>query len=102
MPVDTTPILSWHQKLWRVIFIVFCFELGVFLLVFPWLDYWDNNSIAGLSPRLEDLWQSTYFRGALSGLGVVNLLISFGEVFRFRRPPAERAPAVDRIKEPSL
>ena len=102
MPVDTTPILSWHQKLWRVIFIVFCFELGIFLLVFPWLDYWDNNSIAGLSPRLEDLWQSTYFRGALSGLGVVNLLISFGEVFRFRRPPVKRAPAIDRIKEPSL
>jgi hypothetical protein len=95
-------MLSWHQKLWRVIFIVFCFELGVFLLVFPWLDYWDNNSIAGLSPWLQELWLSPYFRGALSGLGLANLLISFGEVFRFRRPPEERMASVDRIKESSL
>ncbi|HME07683.1 MAG TPA: hypothetical protein VKG25_11550 [Bryobacteraceae bacterium] len=102
MPVDSIPALSWHQKLWRVIFIVFCFELGVFLLVFPWLDSWENNSIAGLAPWLQEMWWSTYFRGALSGLGVVNLLISFGEVFRFRRPPVERIRAADRIEESSL
>jgi hypothetical protein len=95
-------MLSWHQKLWRVIFIVFSFELGIFLIVFPWLEYWANNSIAGLAPWLQELWGNAFFRGALSGLGLANLFISFGEVFRFRRPPEEQMPTVDRIKESSL
>lgn len=102
MPVGAVPVLSWHQKLWRVIFIVFCFELGVFLLVFPWLDSWENNSIAGLSPWLQEVWWNTYFRGGLSGLGILNLMISFGEIFRFRRSSMEHMNAVDRIEESSL
>jgi hypothetical protein len=35
------------------------------------------------------VWDSPYFRGALSGLGVVNIYISLAEVFRFRRTPAD-------------
>ena len=81
---------SWAHKLWRLIFIVFCFELGVFLMVFPWLDYWDNNFIATLAPWIEGFWGNLYFRGAVSGLGVVNIYISLAEVFRLRRPPADK------------
>jgi hypothetical protein len=81
---------SWSYRLWKIIFILFCFELGVFLLVFPWLDYWDSNSIASLAPWLENVWNNPYFRGALSGLGVVNIYISLVEVFRLRRSPAGR------------
>ena len=81
---------GWTYKLWRLIFIVFCFELGVFLVLFPWLDYWDNNSIATLTPWLAYFWDNPYFRGALSGLGVVNIYISLAEVFRLRRPPADK------------
>lgn len=102
MPVALAPALSWHQKLWRVIFIVFSFELGIFLLVFPWLDSWDNNWIAGLSPWFQEIWWNSYFRGGLSGLGILNLMICFGEIFRFRRPPLEGMPAVDRIEGSSL
>ena len=81
---------GWAHKLWRLIFIVFCFELGVFLMVFPWLDYWDNNFIATLAPWIEGFWSNLYFRGAVSGLGVVNIYISLAEVFRLRRPPADK------------
>ena len=99
MPIEPEPQLEtvvqpaahgWAYKLWKLIFIVFCFELGVFLMVFPWLDYWGNNSIATLAPWIEGFWGNLYFRGAVSGLGVVNIYISLAEVFRLRRPRADK------------
>ena len=67
-----------------------CFEVGLFLAVFPWMDYWSRNSIASLSPAIRDVWDSAYFRGALSGLGLVNIYISLAEVFRLRKPRADK------------
>jgi len=104
-PVDRQPLVeelaeppktSWFHKLASLLFIIVCFEVGVFLLVFPWMDYWSNNSIASLAPWVREFWESTYFRGALSGLGLVNIYISLGEVFRLRRP------RTDRLKVPVL
>jgi hypothetical protein len=84
------PRISWFHKLASLLFIIVCFEVGVFLLVFPWMDYWGNNYIAALAPWVRAIWESPYFRGALSGLGLLNIYISLGEVFRLRRPPADR------------
>lgn len=78
---------AWYQKLWVLLFIIVCFEVGAFLLIFPWMEYWDNNSIAGLAPWVREVWSSPFFRGALSGLGIINIYISLAEVFRMRRPP---------------
>jgi hypothetical protein len=80
----------WYHKLGVLLFVIVCFEVGVFLLVFPWLDYWGTNWIASLAPWMHGIWDSTYFRGALSGLGLVNIYISLAEVFRLRRPAADR------------
>lgn len=88
-PVER-PRSSWYHKLAVLLFIIVCFEVGVFLLVFPWMDYWGNNSIADLAPWARSIWESTYFRGALSGLGLLNIYISLAEVFRLRRPAADR------------
>ena len=42
------PLASdWRRKLGVVLFMMVCFEVGLFLLVFPWLQYWRNNSLAG-------------------------------------------------------
>jgi hypothetical protein len=84
------PKISWFHRLASLLFIIVCFEVGVFLLVFPWMDYWNNNSIAGFAPWVRAIWESSYFRGALSGLGLVNIFISLGEVLRLRRPRADR------------
>ena len=90
------PKISWFHRLASLLFIIVCFEVGVFLLVFPWMDYWNNNSIASFAPWVRAIWESSYFRGALSGLGLVNIYISLGEVLRLRRPRA------DRLKVPVL
>lgn len=83
---------SWLEKTAAVVFVVLCFELGVFLLVFPWLDWWKVNWFSGLSPEWGQIWDSAYFRGAVSGLGLVDIVISFGEVIRLRRFAAPSPP----------
>ena len=76
----------WYSKLLSLCFIVFCFEIGVFLVVFPWLDNtWETNQVASLAPWLADIWGNPFFRGALSGLGLVNVYISVAEVLRMIR-----------------
>ena len=81
---------TWYHKLGIFLFIIVCFEVGAFLTVFPWTPQWDSNSVANLFPFLRDLWTNSYFRGALSGLGLLNIYISLGEVARLRRPRADR------------
>ena len=65
--------------------LVVCFEVGVFLIVFPWMDAWGRNSIPMLAPDMIELWESNYFRGALSGVGLINIWISFQEMLRLLR-----------------
>lgn len=84
------PKISWYHRLAALLFIIVCFEVGVFLVVFPWMDYWGNNRIADLAPWLRQIWESNYFRGALSGVGLLNIYISMAEVVRLRRPAADK------------
>ena len=84
-PGDEGPPYRWHDKLLALLGVIFCFELGVFLVVFPWATEWDINYFPRLPLWLRELWISPYFRGAVSGLGLVNIYISFVEVFRLRR-----------------
>jgi len=81
---------AWPRKLAMLLFIIVCFEAGLFLVLFPWMRYWRTNSIAGLAPWVQQVWNSSFFRGALSGLGLVNVYISIAELVRLRRPPADR------------
>jgi hypothetical protein len=62
------------------------FAVGLFLMVFPWTDDWNINYIQQISPRLQDLWDQDSFRGAFTGLGLVNIYIACLQIARlFRR-----------------
>lgn len=74
--------VKWHRRVLAFCFVVFAFELGLFLLVFPWMENWDLNWIPVHSPRLSSLWMSPYFRGALSGLGLLNIYVALAELIR--------------------
>lgn len=84
---DETPEspYRWYHKVGAVLFAIFCFELGVFLLVFPWLDFWETNFFATWNHALNQIWMNPYFRGAVSGIGLVNIFVSFIEIVRLRR-----------------
>jgi len=79
--------MTWFQRLSSVLFIIFCFELGLFLLIYPWTDGWSENYFAWAFPgavqtKWHMFWNNAYVRGGISGLGVVNLWIAILEVFR--------------------
>jgi hypothetical protein len=71
--------MRWHRRVLGFCLVIFAFELGLFLLVFPWLSNWDQNWVPVHSPRFASLWMSRYFRGALSGLGLLNIYVALAE-----------------------
>lgn len=81
--------VHWFHKVSAVLFVIFCLELGLFLLIYPWTTEWDENLFATIFTikfaRWNEYWQNAYFRGAVSGLGLIDLYISIGEIFRLRR-----------------
>jgi hypothetical protein len=78
---------TWQSRLLGICLAIFTFEIGLFLVVFPWMDdAWSINYIQKLVPALRAVWEDPYFRGALTGLGLVNIYISCLEMIRlFRR-----------------
>lgn len=72
--------LRWHRYVLGFCLAIFAAELGLFLLVFPWLSSWDVSWVPLHSRALSDIWMSRYFRGALSGLGLLNLYVAFAEL----------------------
>ena len=73
------------SKILVIVFIFFCFELGLFLLIFPWSQYWDNNLFLNYAPFLREWVLSNYFRGAVSGLGIVDIGIGMFESMHFKQ-----------------
>ena len=84
--VEEAPVVArhrWYQKVAAVLFITFCLDIGLFLLIFPWTDSWED--FAAFARAWRPYLDNMYMRGFISGVGIVNLYISLGEVFRLRR-----------------
>ena len=73
----------WKRILF-VVFILFCIELGLFLMLLPWSELWERNVLLTLFPGARPLMLSHYFRGAISGLGMVNLWVGLSDAWSFR------------------
>ena len=73
------------NKLLFLIYVVYCFEVGLFLIVFPWMDFWKQNFLLFHYPVLRMVFLNNFFRGAVSGLGFVNLILGAWEIAHFRQ-----------------
>ena len=73
------------NRLLAAAFILFCFEIGVFLVFVPWSALWENNFLLGYVPLLRGVILNNFFRGAVSGLGVIDVLIGLTELTYFVR-----------------
>ena len=73
------------NRLLAVAFILFCFEIGLFLVFVPWFALWEHNVLLTYSPHLRGLFLNNFVRGAVSGLGVVDLALGLSELGRFWR-----------------
>src|SRR6266536_498712 len=85
-------------KLSVVFYIVLCLEIGIFLTVLPWwpqgmlgLSDWGNNYFLLYAARktgyygLQAVVASGWVRGAVTGVGLLNLGIAFWELFNFNQ-----------------
>ena len=82
------------ERLTVILFIILCILLGFYLILSPWdalFGPWGENyllvfltNIAG-APMLQKAVASTWFRGAVTGLGVLNLLIAVWEAVHFNQ-----------------
>jgi hypothetical protein len=78
-------------RLTVIFYIMICFEIGALLVALPWTSYWsDNFFLFYLSATLhtdlpQKIIQSGYARGAVTGLGLLNIAMGFVEIFNFRK-----------------
>ena len=81
-----------------IFYIILCFEIGIFLTVLPWwpqgmwgLSDWGNNYFLLYAARktgyqsLQTVVASGWVRGAVTGVGLLNLGIAFWEIFHYKQ-----------------
>ncbi len=85
-------------KLSVIFYIVLCFEIGLILTLLPWVPHgtlgisdWGNNYFLLYAARktgmysLQSVVASGWVRGAVSGVGILNIGIAFWEIFHFKQ-----------------
>jgi hypothetical protein len=78
-------------KLTVLFFIVICFEVGILLVYLPWHPSWNENHLLVYAvDRLHWSWvvgtvTSGYFRGAVTGLGLLNIMLGGWEIVNFKK-----------------
>jgi len=86
-------------KLSVIFYIILCFEIGLILTLLPWvpqgtlgiLSDWGNNYFLLYAARktgmygLQHVVASGWVRGAVSGVGILNIGIAFWEIFHFNQ-----------------
>jgi hypothetical protein len=89
----------------RVLFMIYCIEAGVFLVLAPWSTAWDRALLALPLPGSYAFWLHTVVRGMVCGFGLVHLVWGAFELDLFltrnRRPAAEDAPSTRPSGEPA-
>jgi hypothetical protein len=70
-------------RLLRVVLLLIWLELGLVLILVPWSDIWEINYFLYQYPALGFFLKNSYLRGAISGLGLLNVFLALG-AFRHR------------------
>ena len=55
---------------------VLAFEMGALLLYLPWSGYWEQNYFLSHFPSLMRILLHPSFRGAVSGLGILDIFLA--------------------------
>jgi hypothetical protein len=85
-------------KLSVIFYIILCLEIGLVLTLLPWipqgtlgLSDWGNNYFLLYAARktglhtLQAVVASGWIRGAVTGIGLLNIGIAFWEIFHFKQ-----------------
>ena len=89
MPPAKTPRRPhrWLQRLWLVVFVLFCLEVGIILTVLPWTRLWTENSLLVSYPAVREFLMHGFVRGIVSGLGLIDIWMGVAEAVTYRETP---------------
>ncbi len=79
------------NRLLRILLLLVWLELGLMLILVPWSEFWQANYFMIQFPALDVFLRSAYLRGAVSGLGVLNVFLAL-ESFRHRAVAVAKRP----------
>jgi hypothetical protein len=82
------------HRLRNVLWLLILFEFGVVLLFLPWLQVWESNYFLGQYPMLRPYLLHPSLRGAITGLGALDILLAIDwlrVLLRMKATPAEHA-----------
>jgi hypothetical protein len=65
----------------RLLLVAYFLEVGLLLVFAPWSAFWDRNYFAHVVPGLAAVMGNHFVRGAVSGLGVINVVAGVAELF---------------------
>ncbi len=98
----------------RLLFVSYCLEAGMFLLMVPWSPAWDRTVVQLPVPLLAATLHTALARAALAGFGMVHLIWGVHdldalwprgrakEVASDAAPPAESPAAPERAADSGL
>ncbi len=61
------------------------FDLGLLVLLLPWSHVWENNPLLTSYPQLIPFALNGFVRGAVSGIGLLDMVMAAETLIR--RPP---------------
>lgn len=66
------------NRIYRALLVVLAFEMGALLLYLPWSEYWEKNFFLSHYPLLRSVVLHPSFRGVISGIGILDILLAIG------------------------
>ncbi len=79
-PVSSTSGREGSRLFRRLVLVALFLEVGLLLVVLPWSGFWDRNYFGAALPALRPIITNNFVRGAVTGLGLVNLLAGVTEL----------------------
>jgi hypothetical protein len=83
-PPKPTHSYIWMHRIWLVVFVLFCLEIGIVLMVGPWTRAWTDNSLSSSFPAFHEFLMNGFVRGAVSGVGLVDFWIGISRAISYR------------------
>jgi hypothetical protein len=71
------------NRILRLVLLLLWLELGLTLILVPWSEFWEMHYFLYRYPELAFFVKNSFLRGAISGLGLMNVLFVL-EAFRRR------------------
>ena|SRR5579872_2090203 len=92
MPAAAQPAASrarvWAHRIGLVIYVAISIWVGMVLLLVPWSRLWTDNGLLLHNLTLRAFALNGFVRGAISGLGLINLWLAIWEGVHYHDPAA--------------